>query len=207
MEPDDYERIGVYDPGAPDAAARLDLLAHLTGAGVTPEQLAHAEQQGDLLAALPDVRLHGRGPKVSVAEIAARTALDPAFVARIWEAAGFAPADADAARFTESDVAAFGELAQVADLVGDEVAERFVAALGAAAATAAERSVAELVTPIETPVSGHSHSDAIAAEALDTTLAVLSSVADVFDVLFRHHAYEALTAYLRSTASTATESG
>jgi hypothetical protein len=208
MDAHDYERIGVYDPGAPDAEARLEMLQHLTGAGVTPAQLARAEQNGDLLAALPEVRLHGPGERVSVAEVVARTALDPAFVVRVRLAAGlggFGPMDvpateADAAgeaAFTEADVAAFGELAQIADLVGDDAAEAFIATLGAAAATAANQSVTDLVTRIEEPLSNEVLDDALQAEALDTTLAVLATVPRLFDVLFRHHAYVALTQFLR----------
>lgn len=210
MDAHDYERIGVYDPGAPDAAARLEMLQHLTGAGVTPTQLARAEQDGDLLAALPEVRLHGPGERVSVAEVVARTALDPAFVLRVRSAAGlggFGPAaagrEADAVdpatdpAFTEADVAAFGELAQIADLVGDAATEAFIATLGEAAATAASQSVADLVARIEAPLSNEVLDDAIQAEALDTTLSVLATVPSLFDVLFRHHAYRALTQFLR----------
>ena len=89
MDASDLERLGVYDPDAPDAADRLVLLEYLVSLGATEEDLleAHRTQTAGGLAL--DLTLRGRGRGVTFEALGSTIELDPDEGARLWRALGF----------------------------------------------------------------------------------------------------------------------
>ncbi|HEY5246122.1 MAG TPA: hypothetical protein VIJ60_10680, partial [Acidimicrobiales bacterium] len=59
MEAADFERLGVYDPAAPDAADRLRLLRDLLDQGARPEDLVAATDAGTLGGLALELTLRG----------------------------------------------------------------------------------------------------------------------------------------------------
>src|ERR1700722_2415161 len=82
--------LGLYDPAAPDAADRLELLRHVRSLGATTEQIAASRSLGDLSL---DLSLR-HGPWFELAQVVASSGLEWDDAERLLTALGF-PASAD----------------------------------------------------------------------------------------------------------------
>jgi len=87
---DELERLGLHDPGAPDAAGRLELIRYVLDRGATLEAVAGATNLGELAL---DMTLRPRGPR-PLREVAASAGLDWPTTLRLMTAAGL-PTDPD----------------------------------------------------------------------------------------------------------------
>src|SRR5262245_61682542 len=89
---DDDERafaaLGVYDPEAPHAAARLRALRLLGGHGATPDELVECSDALGALSARISLRPPGPRTTLRDASVALGMSLDD--LQRLWRALGFA---------------------------------------------------------------------------------------------------------------------
>ena len=81
---DELERLGVYDPHAPDAANNLELIRFVLALGATLEDVAAAANLGELAL---DLTLRPRGP-LTLGEAAAAAGIDWPTTERLMTAVG-----------------------------------------------------------------------------------------------------------------------
>jgi adenylate cyclase len=74
----DFEAAGLYDPAAPDAAARLELLEWFASRGIALERMQHAHEQGQLqfLASNMAVRTEPHLTQQQIADLVGSTVAD-----------------------------------------------------------------------------------------------------------------------------------
>ncbi len=138
MDAGAFEEAGLYDPAAPGAAERLELLEYLASRGATIEQMVEA---ADALPALAGRLVEsGLGQTEPIDRLAARCGTTVERVQRLLLAAGL-PADATSELpvATETLVLAF---LQGSALMGEEPLLAFTRVLGSAAINMAEAAVA-----------------------------------------------------------------
>jgi adenylate cyclase len=89
MDVTDFERLGVYDPNAPDADDQLRLLEYLVALGATEDELVEAQRAKSGGGLALDLILRGPGARISFEDAVARTGSDPEEAARAYRALGF----------------------------------------------------------------------------------------------------------------------
>src|SRR5207248_11218733 len=82
-----FQALGVYDPGAPNAALRLELLEYLVGLGATPEDLVAYRDELPGLASV--VAIRGGGQALTMSEAVERAGVSEQKLLQINRAAGF----------------------------------------------------------------------------------------------------------------------
>jgi adenylate cyclase len=138
---EDWQRVGLFDPDAPGAAHRLELLDYLSSIGLTPEDVVFAGANNRLGRLAADRVLWGdAGPTLTVSEIAERAGLDVQVVLRLMRAAGI-PDSGDKAVFREEHALFFRAFANGQEFFGQDAILQFVRVLGATASTIAEAAV------------------------------------------------------------------
>ncbi|MGH7303357.1 MAG: adenylate cyclase regulatory domain-containing protein, partial [Candidatus Rokuibacteriota bacterium] len=90
MDIDELRAAGVYDPDAPGAWERLELLRWLLEQGVSIEQIVDADRRGSLYRAGLDALLWPEGGRLTVAEVAEEAGLPEATVRRARRLIGLA---------------------------------------------------------------------------------------------------------------------
>jgi len=101
---EDYAAAGLYDPDAPNAPDRLELLRWLSERGVTVEQMI---ERGRALSGLAGDLALRPGRRISAREISSRLELPVEDVLSLALAAGLAPGQPDDLAFTEADLLLF----------------------------------------------------------------------------------------------------
>jgi adenylate cyclase len=138
---EDWRRVGLFDPDAPGAAHRLELLDYLSSIGLTAEDVVFAGANNRLGRLAADRVLWGdAGPTLTVNEIAERAGLDVQVVLRLMRAAGI-PDSGDKAVFREEHALFFRAFANGQEFFGQDAILQFLRVLGATASTIAEAAV------------------------------------------------------------------
>jgi class 3 adenylate cyclase len=140
VTPADYERAGIYDPAAPGAAGRLELLEWLRGLGVTLEQMVFAHQNGGLAFIASGLALRP-GTRIGRAALPARLGMPAAQLESFLVALGLPPDAPDAATFTESEVELFQSIAIGIDLLSESGMRRLARVVGQSVARIAEAMI------------------------------------------------------------------
>jgi class 3 adenylate cyclase len=140
MTPTDYERAGLYDPAAPGAAGRLDLLQWLSGLGVSLEQMIDAHQHGGLVFLASGMALRP-GTRIARSELPARFGMPAVEVESLLVALGLPPDAPDAATFTESEVELLQSVVLGIDLFGEPAMRRLSRVIGQSVARIAEAMI------------------------------------------------------------------
>ncbi len=81
---DELQRVGLYDPSAPDAAEHLDLIRYVMAQGATLEDMAGATNLGQLAL---DRTIRPRSP-LTLGEVAASAGIDWPTAERLMTAVG-----------------------------------------------------------------------------------------------------------------------
>ena len=84
----ELERLGLYDPSAPDAEDRLRLLGHVFELGASVEQAVLASRAGGLGSLSLDLSIRPPGEAHGLDDFADESGLDPGAVRRLWLALG-----------------------------------------------------------------------------------------------------------------------
>ena len=122
MDPQELERLGVYDPAAPDAAERLTLVHLALDHGAPIEEIRLAIDGSRLHALAAERLMLDRPPSLTLGEVAAKAEVAPELAARLWRALGFALAAPDAAVCTDGDVDVLAFYRDVAVTAGPDAA-------------------------------------------------------------------------------------
>ena len=140
MDTDGWERAGLFDPDAPGADERRDLLEFLTARGATVEEMVEAHRLGRLPGVAGDLVMGKRPETRSVGEVAARCGVPVERLQRVLLSLGFPITPDD--RLSDEWIDMMGAFQQGAELMGDEAINAFARVLGAAATSIAEAALA-----------------------------------------------------------------
>lgn len=198
-EHDDLVAAGLYDPGAPDAALRLELLLFLLDeVGASIPEIVQATEEDRLLsiAAFRAIRPEAR---LTLAEAAAEARVSTEFAARLWRAAGFPDPRPFERRFGRADVAMFDLLRAGRDFVGEEGVLQLVRTLGQATAQIAEAEIALVRSTMEAPLTADQRWVDIARGYRDVVTALFPRVVETLDILHRHQVDTIARRYVGST--------
>jgi class 3 adenylate cyclase len=179
-----WQTSGLYDPGAPDASERLELLEYLVSLGWSVEELA---ANADRLMSLASRRvLFGAEERVTVAQIAALAGCDEALVRRVRLASGLPDPGAEPV-CSPLEAEIMSSFAVGVDALGEDETLQFTRMLGAAAAGIAEAALATFATNRSMPLfEGGSTQADVARAGVEATVALLG-VPRVLDILLRVH--------------------
>lgn len=190
MDEATFVSAGLYDPDAPGAAERLELLEYLVGLGATIEDLEAAHGTGALQRIVIELVRRGDGPVLSPREIAARAGVGLDVVERVSRAGGLPIVDPDQPIFREGDADAFALFDQGAAIFGDGPTLEFTRTIGAAMASVADSAMAVFGIGAASRFDEGGLSEverAQVSELASFTLHAPHGVIRIIDVLFFHH--------------------
>jgi adenylate cyclase len=182
-EADELQRLGVYDPYAPDAAHHLELIRFVLALGATVEDVAAAANLGELAV---DLTLRPRGP-LTLGEAAAAAGIDWPTTERLMTAVGI-PTDPDGP-ITDDEAAAVRLLAGASnDLLGEEATLQLARVTGSAMARLAETLVGVFRLQVELPrrAAGTPYVDVV-KEYAELTRTLLPEFVSTLDAVLRRH--------------------
>jgi adenylate cyclase len=188
-----FEAAGLYDPQAPNAADRLELLEWLAARGVTVEQMVARAARGHLLGGLAGDLALRPGERYTLTQVAERAGVPIERVRQLNLAAGLPPIPPAAPVFTDDDVLLFGGFAGRAALFGDAPVLRFVRTVGSSLARIAEAAVSLFLVNVEGPMLQDGRSERALAEANLHAIEGLSGVEVMLRSLFRTHMETAIS--------------
>ena len=178
---DRLERLGLYDPSAPDATDRLELIRYVMSLGATVEEVAAAPNLGELAL---DLNLRPRG-QLTLGEVVAATGIEWPTAQRLMTAIGLST-DPDVL-ITEDEEAAVRLLASASsDLLGEEATMQLARVAGNAMARVAETLVGVFRLQIELPRrdAGKPRSDVV-KEYPNITQTLLPAFVSILDAVLR----------------------
>jgi class 3 adenylate cyclase len=186
-EHDDLVAAGLYDPAAPDAAARLELLTYLTDeVGASIPELVQAQEEGVLVSFPAIRRLRAAGERWTLAESAARAGIDADLARAVWRAAGFAHPRPFERRFGPADLVVFELVRDAAEFVGRDHILQLVRTIGEAITRVSEAEIALMRSTIEAPLAATGNLVDVARAYAAVADNLFPQVTGVIDVFHRH---------------------
>jgi len=184
---DAWRAAGLYDPAAPGAAERLELLDHLSALGLTTDELVAANARGELITAGSDKMLHGERALTAV-DVAEETGVPLERVLRIWLAVGLPVDDPDTTVLPEDAPIITSMFLDGAAVFGEEAVLGFSRVMGGAASQVAEAAVALFLGEVQPQLEIDHASELQRALANEGALVSFGGVGDVLARLVREHA-------------------
>lgn len=189
MEEHDLQRIGLYDPEAPEAADRLKLLRYLLDRGATEEDMLEAARTQDVGGLALDLVFRPRDKqRVDFGQAARDAGLDPEAASKLFRALGFADPVETSLKMNPNEVEALKLMAVGRDLLGDESTLALVRVMGATAFRLAQALVDSFRIQFELPqqAAGARYSEIVERY---TILAeeLLPQFLEAFATIFRRH--------------------
>ncbi|MGZ4801670.1 MAG: adenylate cyclase regulatory domain-containing protein, partial [Acidimicrobiia bacterium] len=183
MDLAEYQAAGLYDPDAPDAAVRLELLRHLEARGATLNQMIKANAAGSLHAASTDTQLRP-GRVVSAQWLADEVGIPVDLLRRITLAAGVMLPDDD---YRDSDLEIFTLFAGSAGMFGEEATLQFTRAVGSSMARVADAALSLFLVNVEGPLLEGGGGEISLAEASEDAVESLDVIPALMGRIFRLH--------------------
>jgi len=140
MTPDEFAAAGLYDPSAPNAAERLELLEWLLERGATIDQMVGAQRDRRLLQLAGQLVVRP-GPFLTTREVAERIGASVEQVEAFRLAFGLPPIASDVPWFSESEARLFGQFAVGVELFGERSMLRLATVIGSSVARISEAMV------------------------------------------------------------------
>jgi class 3 adenylate cyclase len=196
MDSAELEAAGLYDPKAPNAAERLELLEWLAARGATVARMVQAAREGSLTGLAGDLVLRPGG-RYTLAETAERAGLPAERVRELSLAVGL-PATADEAVYTDDDVDTFRSFTSSMSLFGAVPVLRFVRTIGWSLARIAEAAVSVFIVNVEGPMRQRGKSERALAEANLRAIEALAAVQALIHSLFLTHMEAAIRRFRRA---------
>ncbi len=137
---DDFAAAGLYDPSAPNAAERLELLHWLADRGTTLAQMVDAHRAGRLLLLAGRLSIRP-GPFLTTREVAERIGVAPDQVMRFRLALALPPIGPDDPCFSETEADLFGRFVDGVALFGERGMARLATVIGSSLARITEAMV------------------------------------------------------------------
>src|SRR5579864_7718922 len=188
MDAGAWQRAGLYNPDAPGASERLELLEHLAAGGITLDDMVRANDEGTLITSLSDKVLRGERT-LTVAELAERLGEPVERVERIWLSLGLPLSDAPLPPEAAELTAVFFEAAKT---FGEESTLGFSRVMASAAAQVAEAAVALFLGEVQPRLEEGHASELERAVANEEAITSFGFVGDVLGLLVREHAIGAV---------------
>jgi adenylate cyclase len=183
-----WQQAGLYDPDAPGARERLELLEHLAAGGITLEDMVRANEEGTLITSLSDRTLRGERT-LTVSELAEQLGETIERVERIWLSLGLPLSDAPLPPEAAELTAVFFEAAKT---FGEESTLGFSRVMASAAAQVAEAAVALFLGEVQPRLEEGHASELERAVANEEAIMSFGFVGDVLGLLVREHAIGAV---------------
>jgi len=184
----ELERLGVYDPGAADAAEQLALLTRVFEMGATVDEVVRASHVYGLGPLMLDLVMRPPGETQWLAEFAQGSGLDPDLVRRLWLALGLPDSYALPVPVSPDAAEAVRLIAAMTELLGEDVVLALARTIGSSLARMTEALTGAFRVGIEVPhrVSGTPYPQVVD----DYTVLVrdlLPFFLEAVDALFRRH--------------------
>lgn len=177
---------GIYDPDAPRADDRLEVLRFSAANGVPLDELIRRADDGTLSRAVVD-RVLAIERELTLDEITGQVGLPPEVLVRVWLALGFPPPPEGQPTFNRDDLEMLRSFAAVHELFGMEAALQFTRVLGSSMARISEAAVTSFLLNVEGPLATTAAGDAERAKASATGAQLAASLPDLLRVLHRRH--------------------
>jgi adenylate cyclase len=192
---------GLYEPDAPSATQRRELLEWLAEQGIGIDEMVKAEADGQLASLAGDRSLRP-GRTMTIEEIAEACGMTPQLVHDVRAASGLASND-DAIPFREDDLAMFHLFASSAGFFSKDELLHLVRVMGTSIRRIAEASSEMFMRDVEAPLWADSASAPLElAKANKAAIELARSSTGVFDPMFRVHLQAAVLMARRAREGT-----
>lgn len=195
MNLDDLEAAGLYDPAAPDAEERRELLTRALAAGAELDDIREAVAERWLHVLPIRLLLLGAEPRMTIDEVADASGLDREFAGRLWDALMIPRRGGR--ECSAADVAVFRFFGMMRDLLGDAACLRGAQSHGAAMAMLADSEVTQVRSIVEAPRRAAGDDNVDVADLLDET--IRAAIPPLHEMLLRLHAHHLMAAARRYT--------
>jgi adenylate cyclase len=189
IDPERLVEAGLYDPAAPDAADRLDLLRYAIDAGATLGDIADADREGNLSSLVSD--LHLRRGDLSAVELAVLRGAPVSAVVDTYQLLGIKLTDVDEPLFDEDEVRLFELLELGALTIPGEIGDEILRAIASGLAIIAESAVSAFVGSVEDELDEEG-SQFHRAQVTTATADLANEIGSLLGPLFRHHLLDAV---------------
>ena len=189
--------MGLYDPAAPDAAARLELLQYLVELGATADDLVAYRDELPGLASVVAIR---RGTALTFDETVERSGMAEEKLRRLNRAAGFADPAPDDHTFSESFVSLASGMDAAERVFGEDAVLQLLRVMGSAMARVADASVSAFLVNVESTIGNEDPGGLGVARANAEAAALLPFVGTALDALLRQHLIRARRSILGDIA-------
>ncbi len=186
---EEFGAAGLYDPGAPGAGERLELLEYLDGRGVALDAMIDADRAGGLAALASELPLRAPGDPLSAEEAAARAGSTVDRVHRLRLAAGL-PVDLGDPGGPGLPSTVVGDMVSFeagAALFGETPTLSFTRVMGAAVSRVAEAAVGLFVTERRPGLSAQLSETDRARIAEDGTATFIAVTPELMTNMLREH--------------------
>ena len=180
----DLEALGIYDPAAPHAAQRLELLEYLVSLGATAEDLVAHRDELPGLASVVTIR---GGRALTLSEAVERSGVSEEKLLRIMRAAGFPePVPGDRVLGEQLIVLVAG-MAAAEEVFGEDAVLQLVRVMGSAMARLADAIVSAFLVNVEPGVRDQDPVGLGLARANAEASTLMPTVNAGLDILLRQH--------------------
>jgi len=140
VTPAEFQAAGLYDPAAPKAAERLELLEWLVARGISVEQMRDAHSRGNLHV-MPGFTLMRPGPYLTLSQLSTRLGVPMETIEAFRVAFALPPVAPDAPWCNEAEAQMFEAVAGGVGLFGEPGMLRLARVLGSSVSRVAEAMV------------------------------------------------------------------
>lgn len=189
MEPDwdEFARRGLYDPDAPNAEERRDLIRSYLEREISVEAMVQAADRGRLVTLLGDLGIRPSRDRFTLEELADQAGVDRDIVRAALRAAGLPAAPDDLRYFGDADLEWFEGFRLASELFGAGEVLHFVRALGTAASRVAAGALHLAAVNFSGPLELAGATEVERSEANQTAVVALDTIPQVMETIFRHH--------------------
>ena len=182
---DDWIAAGVYDPAAPTAGERLELLHWIHDHGVSLADIVTACHEGQLNSLVGDLSLRP-GRRLTIAEVAAESGLTVEQVDELRRSSGFPDEDLGTVSYVEDDLAMFRIFKAANEFFSTEELVHFNRVIGTSLRRVAEAASEMFLRDVEAPMVHHA-TELDKAKANLAGIRLAHSATSLFDPMFRGH--------------------
>jgi class 3 adenylate cyclase len=198
----EFQALGLYDPGAPDAAHLLELLEYLVTLGATADDLVAYR---DELPGLATVVAISGGGALTLAEAAERSGVSEAKLLQLTRAAGFPEPGPDDRVLGKQLADLAAGMAAGEAIFGEDAVLQLVRVMGSAMARLADAIVSAFLVNVESAVRDADPVGLGIARANAEAIALMPIVNGALDILLRQHIIAARRSILGDAADTGYE--
>lgn len=178
---------GLYDPAAPNAQDRKELLAFLVEEGCTLDEMLAADAHGRLFALAGDRRIRPVVGLATLRDAAEQLGAEPEHLARVWRTFGLPDAGVDTPQLTPNDVEAFRTYLDVRAFLGEDTALGVARVIGFSLARISDAESAAMRQGMDVIDLARSHSEAETAKAFAAVTALVPRIGRMLDAMHRQH--------------------